>query len=283
MGKLRIMVAVMLMLTATLPGRAWTVVTDPWTTAQVAANTAAQELIEKKHNERLDSMNAKQQKIMQYTTTMESIKELYVLSMQNISGFGEETKYYAEICQMTLDIMTEVPTVLKYLAKAPVKNYVLCVNEMSDVVLETEGLVADFVDIVNNGKIHNPLKEKGKTYTKCPSCGGKLKKLIGDGTGKTYSYTCLKCGWKSEEVTKEENTGDGYNFLNRYERLTMANRIYSRLLEIKYKMDAMCMMCEFCNGIHDVLMAIDVQSWAAYFTGKNIVEGIVKDWNTLGV
>lgn len=30
-------------------------------------------------------------------------------------------------------------------------------------------------------------------------------------------------------------------------------------------------------------MAIDVQSWAAYFTGKNIVEGIVKDWNTLGV
>ena len=281
MGKLRIMVAVMLMLTATLPGRAWTVVTDPWTTAQVAANTAAQELIEKKHNERLDSMNAKQQKIMQYTTTMESIKELYVLSMQNISGFGEETKYYAEICQITLDIMTEVPTVLKYLAKAPVKNYVLCVNEMSDVVLETEGLVADFVDIVNNGKINNPLKEKTK-ITKCPVCGGRLKTTVADGNGKV-SYACLKCGWKSEAMTQEESKGDGYNFLNRYERLTMANRIYSRLLEIKYKMDAMCMMCEFCNGIHDVLMAIDVQSWAAYFTGKNIVEGIVKDWNTLGV
>ena len=73
------------------------------------------------------------------------------------------------------------------------------------------------------------------------------------------------------------------NFLNRYERLTMANRVYSRLLEIKYKMEVMCMMCQYCNGINDVLMAIDVQSWAAFFTGKNIVEGIINDWNTLGV
>ena len=72
-------------------------------------------------------------------------------------------------------------------------------------------------------------------------------------------------------------------FLNRYERLTMANRVYSRLLEIKYKMEVMCMMCQYCNGINDVLMAIDVQSWAAFFTGKNIVEGIINDWNTLGV
>ena len=139
-----------------------------------------------------------------------------MLSMQNITGFGEETKYYAEIAGLTLDIMTSVPEVLRYLGRSPVKNYVLCLSEMSDVVLETEGLVADFVDIVNNGKVQNPLKKD------------------------------------------EKNKGDGYNFLNRYERLTLANRIYSRLLEIKYKMDAMCMMCEFCNGINDVLIYMGV-------------------------
>ena len=283
MAKLKIIVMVMLTVTVTSAKAAWKVVLDPWTTAQVTANTTAQGLIENQHNARLDSMSAKQQKIMQYTTAMETIKGLYSISMQNISGFGEETKYYAEIFGLTTDILTAVPQVLDYIGRSPVKNYVLCLSEMSDVVLETEGLVADFVDIVNNGKIQNPLKNKGKTYTKCPDCGGKVKKLIEGGTGKTYSYTCLKCGWKSEKLTQEENTGDGYNFLNRYERLTLANRIYSRLLEIKYKMDVMCMMCQYCNGINDVLMAIDVQSWAAYFTGKNIVEGIVNDWNTLGV
>ena len=40
------------------------IVFDPWTTGQVTANTGAQNLIENKHNTRLDSISAKQKKIM---------------------------------------------------------------------------------------------------------------------------------------------------------------------------------------------------------------------------
>ena len=103
---------------------------------------------------------------------------------------------------------------------------------------------------------------------------------------KPHVYVCQKCGWNTDNIndlSTENNVGDGYNLLNRYERLTMANKIYSRLLEIKYKMEVMAMMCQYCNGLSDVLYAIDPQSWAAYFTGKNIVEGLINDWNTLGV
>lgn len=177
MGKLKSVAVAILLMAATSVNAAWRVVIDPWTTAQVTANTASQQLIEGQHNERLDSMSAKQQKIMQYAATMETIKELYQLTMQNITGFGEETKYYGEICELTLDIITSVPTVLEYISNKPVKNYILCVNEMSDVILETEGLVTDFVDIVNNGKVQNPIKKK-TTITKCPKCGGDLKQLI---------------------------------------------------------------------------------------------------------
>ena len=113
---------------------------------------------------------------------------------------------------------------------------------MANLVSETEGLVHDFVDIVNNGRIRNPLKE-GKN-------GGK---------------------------------DDGYNLLNRYERLTMANKIYSRLLEIHYKLEVMVMMCQFGNSWGDVLMAIDVESWAAYITARNSVDGLIDNWNGLGV
>ena len=84
-------------------------------------------------------------------------------------------------------------------------------------------------------------------------------------------------------MVADDNAGDGYNLLNRYERLTVANRIYARLLTIKYKMDYMALMCQYCNGIGDILMAVDVESWAVWFTGKAIVDRLINDWNSLGV
>ena len=248
MGKLKCFSLVCALLVVSSAKAYVKVVIDPWTTEAVTQNTASQGLIEDQHNTRVDSVNAKQQKIMQYTTAMQTIKELYVMSMQNVNGFGEETKYYSEIFSATVDIFRNVPVVLGYINSSPVKNYILCVNEMADVVAETQGLVADFINIVNNAKISVP----------------------GDSS-------------ITKNIPLQSKKSDGYNFLDRYERLTLANNIYSRLLQIKYKMEVMAMTCQFCNGISDVLFAIDPESWAAYFTGKNIAEGLVNDWNNLGV
>lgn len=248
MGKLKYFSLVCALLVVSSAKAYVKVVIDPWTTEAVTQNTASQGLIEDQHNTRVDSVNAKQQKIMQYTAAMQTIKELYVMSMQNVTGFGEETKYYSEIFSATVDIFRNVPVVLGYINSSPVKNYILCVNEMADVVAETQGLVADFINIVNNAKISVP----------------------GDSS-------------ITKNIPLQSKKSDGYNFLDRYERLTLANNIYSRLLQIKYKMEVMAMTCQFCNGISDVLFAIDPESWAAYFTGKNIAEGLVNDWNNLGV
>ena len=248
MGKLKCFSLVCALLVVSSAKAYVKVVIDPWTTEAVTQNTASQGLIEDQHNTRVDSINAKQQKIMQYTAAMQTIKELYVMSMQNVTGFGEETKYYSEIFSATVDIFRNVPVVLGYINSSPVKNYILCVNEMADVVAETQGLVADFINIVNNAKISVP----------------------GDSS-------------ITKNIPMQSKKSDGYNFLDRYERLTLANNIYSRLLQIKYKMEVMAMTCQFCNGISDVLFAIDPESWAAYFTGKNIAEGLVNDWNNLGV
>lgn len=232
-----------LLLSAALPSHAaWRVVIDRQSTAAVAANAASQKLIEDRHNNRLDSVCAKQQRLMQYTATMATIKELYKVSMQNITGFGEESRYYVEIVSLSTDIFKDIPIVLKQLGKSPGKNYVLCLNEMANLVTETEGLVHDFVEIVNNGKVRNPLSN-----------------------------------------AKNDGKDDGYNFLNRYERLTVANKIYSRLLEIHYKLEAMAMMCQYSSGWNEVLMAIDVETWASFFTAKNKVDGLIDDWNGLGV
>jgi len=240
----------MLLLASSQAFAGWRLVYDPWTTGQVGANTTAQKLIENKHNERLDTISEKQKKILQYTATMEGIKELYQLSMTNIRGFGEETAYYKEIFNLSADILTSVPTVTKYIATHPVKNYILCLNELSDVVIETEGLIHDFIDIVNNGKIKLP--DNPIIRQKIPNGGGRYN--IGQ--------------------------GDGYNFMDRYTRLTLANKIYSRLLEMKYNMDAMVMMCQFGTW-GEVFFAIDPESWAAVYQGANMVDGIINDWNSL--
>ena len=48
------------------------VVMDPYALAAVTANTAAVKAVEDAHNKELDTIKTKQQKIKQYTATMES-------------------------------------------------------------------------------------------------------------------------------------------------------------------------------------------------------------------
>ena len=247
-----VITAAMLLLATSQAFAGWRVVYDPWTTGQVSANTTAQKLIENKHNERLDTISEKQKKILQDTATMEGIKELYHLTMTNVRGFGEESAYYKEIFLLSADILSGIPTVTKYIASNPVKNYVLCLNELSDIVIETEGLIHDFIDVVNNGKIKLP--DNPIIRQKIPNGGGR------------YNM----------------GQGDGYNFMDRYTRLTLANKIYSRLLEMKYKMDVMVMMCQFGTW-GEVFFAIDPESWASVYQASGMVDGIIRDWNGIGI
>jgi hypothetical protein len=231
---------------------AWRVVIDPWTTKQVAQNTAAQKVIENKHNARLDSISARQKKLMEYSAAMASIKEVYRLTMQNVSGFGPETAYYKEIFSCATVIFIDVPQVMKAISKHPGRNYILCVSELNDVTMETMGLVHDFIDIVNNGKVRLP-------------DNAVIRKNVPNGGG---------------PYNMEKN--DGYNFLDRYERLTLANRIYTRLMELRYKLEGMVLLCQYSSW-DDVFFAIDPESWAAVFSAGNAVDGIIRDWNGLGV
>lgn len=219
---------------------AWKVVIDPNCIKVVSANLASQKVIEDQHNKRLDSIATKKQKLELYHVSMATIKEFYKITMQNVKGFGPESQYYKEIGLCAYDILSGVPTLVKTVSQAKFQNKLMCLSELTGLVMETRQLVGDFVNIVGNATFKNPLKG-------------------GDAV---------------------ESKSDGYNFLDRYERLTMANNVYTRLTEIRYKVEGMMAMAQYAT-LNDLFFAIDPEGWADVVTMRNRVEGLVYDWNAL--
>ena len=218
----------------------WKVVIDPHCLKAVSTNFATQKAIEGQHNHRLDSIASKKKRLELYTVSMATIKELYKVTLENVKGFGTESKYYTEIGRCAYDIILDVPELVKTVNKAKFSNKLMCLNELGNLVVETQQLVGDFVNIVNNARIDSPLK--------------------GQGTAKKQ--------------------GDGHNMLDRYERLTVANRIYTDLMNIRYKVEGMMMMAQYAT-LNDLFFSIDPEGWVNVVTMKNHVAGLVRDWNRL--
>lgn len=218
----------------------WKVVIDKNCVKVVTSNTASQKLIGNQHNQRLDSIASKKKKVELYSVSMATIKELYKLTMENVSGFGTESRYYKEIGSCAFDILKDVPELIKIVNQAKFTNKLYCLTELGGLVMETQQLVGNFVNIVNNAKVQNPLK--------------------GQGTA--------------------EKKNDGYNLLDRYERLTLTNTIYTGLMEIRYKVEGMMLMAQYAT-VNDLFFAIDPEGWANIVTMKNQVGGLIRDWNGL--
>lgn len=239
--RIKFMLVVFMVMAATNQSYAiWQVVTDPYCLKAVTTNLATQKAIEGQHNHRLDSIASKKKKLELYTVSMATIKELYKLTLENVKGFGTESKYYVEIGRCAYDIIRDVPELVQTVNRAKFSNKLLCLNELGNLVVETQQLVGDFVNIVNNAKIDNPLK--------------------GQGTA--------------------PKQGDGHNMLDRYERLTVANCIYTDLMNIRYKVEGMMMMAQYAT-LNDLFFAIGPEGWANVVTMKNQVDGLVRDWNGL--
>lgn len=234
------LVAFMVMAATNQSFAIWQVVTDPYCLKAVTTNLATQKAIEGQHNHRLDSIASKKKKLELYTVSMATIKELYKMTLENVKGFGTESKYYAEIGRCAYDIIRDVPELVQTVNKAKFSNKLLCLNELGNLVVETQQLVGDFVNIVNNAKIDNPLKGQG--------------------------------------IAPKQ--GDGHNMLDRYERLTVANRIYTDLMNIRYKVEGMMLMAQYAT-LNALFFTIDPDGWANVVTMKNQVDGLVRDWNGL--
>ena len=141
----------------------WRIVLDPKAVAQVEANTILQMATENAHNAQLDTILSKQEEIRDKTLSIAAAKELTLQTLNNIEGFGVESMYYKLIAKTSKQIVDISPQILTSLKDSGIENKALVTMKVSDLVGQATQCVNDFVSIVNNSKVSNPLvKSSGK-------------------------------------------------------------------------------------------------------------------------
>lgn len=123
-------------------------------------------------------------------------------------------------------------------------------NEISNLTMKTEQCIAGFVNIVNNGHVKSPLKDNS---------------LIPGGGGRA-------------SIGKD----DGYNFMSRSDRMGMANDILEDLVIVRNNLDYLIFMCQTNNGLEDLLMELDPDTWCNAMQMKWTVGDIVSGWEDFG-
>ena len=164
-----------------------------------------------------------------------------------IAQVGENTAAESGAEGIHNNTLTEA---VSWLTRKPHINLPLCLNEISNLTMKTEQCIAGFVNIVNNGHVKSPLKDNS---------------LIPGGGGRA-------------------NIGqdDGYNFMSRSDRMGMANDILEDLVIVRNNLDYLIFMCQTNNGLEDLLMELDPDTWCNAMQMKWTVGDIVSGWEDFG-
>lgn len=242
MGKTKLTCLGIFLSVCSLSGQAvYRVVLDKGCVEQVLKNTSMQLAAETAHNIELDSIQATKEKIRDKSVSIELVKEASLLTLKNIQGFGIESAFYKDIALAASEVITKAPLVISTFAKTPMQNKALMINEVSGLVFRCRQLVADFNNIVNNSKVESPLKKAG------------------------------------EETTDNDKKGDGYNLLDRYERMALANTIATDIRMISQKLTKMYFIAQYGTW-NNLFWKIDCKTWAYMYSGKDTADRLIQQW-----
>lgn len=215
------------------------IVSDPWSLAAWTGNTAYITGVEMSNTRAVEETEGMKRKTFAYHTAVLEAKEFHLKSMQNVAGFGQESRYYKEIYNISADIVMRCPRLIDSFKQADLSGKAYAITRISQLYSHTVQLVQDFVNIVNNGKVKNPL-EVGNTDTK----------------------------------------SDGYNLIDRDQRLEIVLTIYADLRAIRDKIWMWEYSIVMANW-GDVANVIDSKIFYKAISGKNIAQEIVNKWERL--
>lgn len=115
------------------------------------------------------------------------------------------------------------------------------------------------------------------------ACTNDMKNLFLEATSAVSVFAKIVTNGKVSIKLKEldpNGSTDGANYLNRNDRYVMANQVLTTLTDIKYRLEAIIYIAQFCNGISDILISLDVDTWYNLAEGEAIANLIIEDYKS---
>ena len=115
------------------------------------------------------------------------------------------------------------------------------------------------------------------------ACTNDMKNLFLEATSAVSVFAKIVTNGKVSIKLKEldpNGSTDGANYLNRNDRYVMANQVLTTLTDIKYRLEAIIYIAQFCNGISDILISLDVDTWCNLAEGEAIANLIIEDYKS---
>lgn len=240
MGRLTILAGIIV--SCSFGASAQNINTDVKTTEQVVWNTVLQKSVERVHNQQVDSVKQRQNKLMEMTAAYSGLKDVFMITLENAKGFGAESGIYRSIVTTSLNIVSHAVTATSAITKSNLVGKTIAATRMYDLIVEAAHFGNMFFDIVNNAEVANPLTSK------MPSAEAAQK--------------------------------DKYNFLNRHERLMMALKISVELKKIDRQLVMITYYCQN-NTLSDLLLNIDRETWVTYHYANFSAKKLINSWNSL--
>lgn len=216
--------------------------TDIKTIKQVGINTAAIEATESAHNLQVDSIKKKQSQLMLIISGIAANREMFHEVKKNVKGFGTESKIYKRMYTVSGEILANSVKAIGLVKKSKLVQKAVALSAVVDVVNKAIETGKVFSAIVTNSKVENPISRPGHIVPK----------------------------------TK----GDGFNLLNRDERLALANKLLYKLEELDRQLYRICVLAKY-STVRDLVALIDAKSWYKYLAAKSTCNDLIDKWNAL--
>lgn len=201
--------------------------TDTKTIEQVMVNAAMQRGIEELHNEQVDTIKSKQQKLMEMIGAIASYKWLYQLTLENVKGFGVESGIYKSIVARCVSIANRSVKATEAVMNTNFTGKAIAAFKVYELVAEAAHLSNLFYNVVCNGTVQNPKKLEGTNDDKDKlnllnrservSMALKIKDELG-----RIDRALLMVGWYCKNNSVE-------NLLRHIDRETWITYVYSQI------------------------------------------------------
>ena len=190
-----------------------------------------------------------------HNTEIEGIARAKKLIAKYASGMAAIKTLYAQSLQNIdgFDQETQIYKDIIFTAADIFKNYPIAISELSK---RPYSILATTNDMTN-------------LFLEAQSAVSVFAKIVTNG----------KVSITLKELDPNGST-DGNNYLNRNDRYMMANKVLTELTDVKYRLDAILLMARYCNGISDIVYALDIDTWCNAMYGANIAENIIDDFNS---